>query len=37
MSLGLFDIVGPVMRDLPVHLTFSFHPIFMKFFQGQRV
>jgi L-serine dehydratase len=58
MSLGLFDIVGPIMHGpssnhtgganrigymarqimggLPEHLTFSFHPIFMNFFQGQR-
>ena len=58
MSLGLFDIVGPVMHGpssnhtgganrigyvarqivggLPEEVTFSFHPIFMNFFQGQR-
>ena len=58
VSLGLFDIVGPVMHgpssnhtgganrigylarqlmgSLPARLTFSFHPIFMNFFQGQR-
>lgn len=58
MSLGLFDIVGPVMHgpssnhtggatrigylagklmgDVPRRLTFSYHPIFMNFFAGQR-
>ena len=58
MSLGLFDIVGPVMHgpssnhtggaarigylagklmgDIPRWLTFSYHPIFMNFFAGQR-
>ena len=58
MSLGLFDIVGPVMHGpssnhtgganrigyvarqlmggLPKRIAFSFHPIFMNFFQGQR-